>query len=300
MARNNLKDWTAQKERTSGFWLKIIRRLALLLPRWAVGLLLHPITLFYLLISKQQKAASRHYLNQVLDRPVRFSDVYKHFLWFATTILDRVYFLTGRIDGFQVEYDNLEEWRASMAENPAQLYLGAHFGSLDAIRALSLDQYGIKIKIVLKVDQNQALVNLLNELNPGLAENVIPYNGMKTIFDIHETLESGNSVAMLKDRAVGEEATVTVNFFNDRIAVPVSGFKLAKRFNIPINVFFSRFEGGNKYHVHSEQLEFDQQTSLQEMAQIFMNRVEEQCRIAPYNWFNFYHYWLDTDESDAG
>ncbi|WP_373019555.1 hypothetical protein [Thiomicrorhabdus sp.] len=299
MSANRPTDWTAQKERTSGFWLRVIRRLALLLPRWAVGLLLHPITVFYLLISKQQKAASRHYLNQALGRPARFSDVYKHFLWFATTILDRVYFLTGRIDGFEVEYENLEQWLDSMADNPSQLYLGAHFGSLDAIRALSLDQYGIKIKIVLKVDQNQALVSLLNELNPGLAENVIPYSGMKTIFDIHEALETGNSVAMLKDRAVGDEATVTVKFFNDRIAVPVSGFKLAKRFNIPINVFFGRYEGGNKYHVHSDQLLFDKQMSLQEMAQVYMNRVEEQCRISPYNWFNFYHYWLDTEKTDA-
>ena len=291
-------EWTAQKERTTSFWLKLIRGLALMLPRGLVKPLLHPIVLFYLMISRQQKIASRHYLNQVLDHPVGFAVVYRHFLWFATTILDRVYFLTGRTDAFKIRYTNLEKWRASMQQNPAQLYFGAHFGSLDAIRALSSDAHHIQIKVVLKVDQNEALVTLLNELNPNLATSVIPYNGMQTIFDIHETIESGQSVAILKDRPVGKEATVGVRFFDDEMRVPISGFKLAKRFKIPVMVFFSRFEGGNHYHISSEQLQFDEGASLEEMAQSYMDKVAEQCRLSPYNWFNFYHYWVETPGAD--
>lgn len=296
MSSNHRLEWTAQKERTSSFWLRLMRGLALMFPRWLIKPLLHPIVLFYLLISRQQKRASRHYLNQVLGRPAGFADVYRHFLWFATTILDRVYFLTGRTDAFKVSYNNLEAWYASMRENPAQLYFGAHFGSLDAIRALSSDVHDIQIKVVLKVDQNEALVRLLNELNPTLKTSVIPYNGLQTIFDIHETIESGQSVAILKDRPVGQEATVSVRFFDDEMKIPISGFKLAKRFRIPVMVFFSRFEGGNHYDVLGEPLQFDETASLQEMAQRYMDKVAEQCRLSPYNWFNFYHYWVEKPE----
>ncbi len=295
MTSHKLTEWTQQKERTSGFWLKLIRRLALLFPRWLVKPLLHPIILFYMPISGKQKAASRHYLGQVLGRPARFGDVYKHFLWFATTILDRVYFLTGRIENFELTYRNLDSWRASMETHPAQLYFGAHFGSLDAIRALSSDLYDIKIKVVLKVDQNETIVKLLNELNPELETMVIPYNGLQTIFDIHDTIESDQSVAILKDRPVGQEATVKVRFFDDEMLIPIAGFKLAKRFDIPVTVFFGRFEGGNRYHVYSDALTFEPGASLQEMAQAYMDEVARQCRQSPYNWFNFYHYWLDDE-----
>lgn len=291
-------NWTAQKERSSSFWLRLIRALALKLPRVALIPLLYPITLFFVLISKPQRAASRHYLQQVLDRPVGFVDLFRHFLWFATTILDRVYFLTGRTHAFSLRFENPQNWLSTQREHPAQLFLGAHFGSFDAIRALSAQRLSLKIKIVLKVDQNQNLVKLLNDLNPALAENIIASEGMGTVFAMHEALQQGCSVALLQDRAVGDEPTVPVRFLGDTIAVPLTGFKLAKRFNLPVNVFFGRFDGGNRYTVVNRQLSYTEQTSLEEMAQAYMDMVAEQCRVSPYNWFNFFQYWQRSGETE--
>lgn len=292
------RSWTKQKERSSKFWLRLIRGIALKLPRFAVLPLLYPITLFFVLISKSQVAASRHYLGQVFDRPVGFTDVFRHFLWFATTILDRVYFLTGRTHTFALQFDNPPNWAESIIRQPPQLFLGAHFGSFDAIRALSAQRLSLKIKIVLKVDQNQNLVKLLNDLNPALAENIIASEGMGTVFAMHEALQQGQSVAMLKDRAVGDEATVSVRFFDDTIAVPVSGFKLAKRFKLPVNVFFGRFDGGNRYTIINRQLDYTVDTPIEEMAQAYMDMVAEQCRVSPYNWFNFFQYWQQSGEAE--
>lgn len=292
MSNHFHSDWTRQKERVSGFWLKLILNIALKLPRNWVKLLLHPIVCFYLLISRNQILASRHYLDQALMRPATLKDVYRHFLWFSTTILDRVYFLTGRQSAFKVTYENLDAWKASMDKHPAQLYFGAHFGSLDAVRFLSLEIHDIKIKAVVKVDQNEQIVQIFNELNPDLRSGIIPHDGMNTIFDIHDALESGSSVAILKDRPVGQEKTIEVRFFNDKIRIPISGFKLAQKRNIPVTVFFGRYEGHNHYHVVSKQLNFSKDMTIGEMAQLYMSEVEAQCRISPYNWFNFYHYWV--------
>ncbi|WP_019895136.1 LpxL/LpxP family acyltransferase [Hydrogenovibrio halophilus] len=292
------QNWTEQKERSNRFWLTLIRRLALTLPRWLVKPLLYPIVAFYWLISPLQRQASRHYLSRVLAQPVRPWHTYRHFLWFAITILDRVYFLTGRWSAFDVSYEHLAEYKAATRKT-AHLLLGAHFGSLDATRTLSQDRHDRPIKVVLKVDQNAQLVALLNELNPGMENNVLPYRGMETIFDIYQTLQDGQSVAMLKDRPVGDETTVPVTFFGDTLCLPISGFKLAKRFRIPCMVFFGRYQGGNRYRVSSEILPFTPDMSLQQMAQLYMDKVAEQCQQAPYNWFNFYPYWSgpcsDTD-----
>ncbi|WP_024850519.1 LpxL/LpxP family acyltransferase [Hydrogenovibrio kuenenii] len=292
MSDNYHSDWTNQKERVSSFWLKLILNIALMLPRNWVKLLLHPIVCFYLLISRNQIIASRHYLNQALGRPATIRDVYRHFFWFATTILDRVYFLSGRHSAFNITYENREKWKESMQERPTQLYFGAHFGSLDAVRFLSQEIHNIKIKAVVKVDQNERIMKIFNELNPELQSGIIPNDGMNTIFDIYDALKTGSSVAILKDRSVSQEKTVEVQFFKDKIRIPISGFKLAQKRNIPVTVFFGRYEGKNHYHVFSKPLDFCPDMAIEEMAQLYISEVEAQCRISPYNWFNFYHYWV--------
>jgi predicted LPLAT superfamily acyltransferase len=296
----NSEHWTQQRERSSAFWLKLVLALALKLPRSWMRALLYPIVLFYWLISPRQRAASRHYLAQVLRRKPTARDVYRHFFYFAATILDRVYFLTDRLDGFDLTIENLEPLQASLAQYPAQLFLGAHFGSLDAVRALSVKYFPRPLKAVVKLDQNQTMVQLFNALNPQLSEMLIAYNGMETIFDIHEALTQQVSVAMLKDRQVADEACVKVRFFDDWMAVPISGFKLAKRLGVPISVFFGRYEGGQRYVMVSELLPIEAGMTIQQMAQLYMDKVAQQCRIAPFNWFNFYPYWLsETSRPEA-
>lgn len=292
--------WTQQGERTSRFWLKLIMGLALRFPRAWVRVLLHGIVLFYWLGSPRQRQVSRHYLAQVLQRKPTWRDTYRHFYHFAATLLDRVYFLTNHVELFDLTIENLPQLRDSLATHPAQLFFGAHFGSLDAVRALSVNYFPTPLKAVVKVDQNQSIVGLLNELSPDLSAMLIPYNGMQTIFDIHEALMQQTSVAMLKDRRVADEACVAVRFFDDQIAVPISGFKLAKRLGIPISVFFGRYEGGNRYVMVSELLPIDKQMSIQDMAQLYMDKVAEQCRLTPYNWFNFYPYWIKQKDAARG
>lgn len=290
MTKSN--NWIEQKERTNKFWLNIILFLALRLPRGVVRLFLYPIVFFFMLVSREQKSASYYYLNKILGRKANYFNVFKHFHYFATTILDRVYFLTNRVEGFDIYIENLDELKKSLAVHPGQLFISAHFGSLDAVRATSVKHFPIPLKAVLKVDHNQTLVKLLNELNHDLSEMLIPYKGLQTIFDIHSTIEEGVSVALLQDRQVGEEATVEVEFLGDKIQIPISAFKLSQRFNIPITVFFGRYEGKNRYVMTSETLAITSDMTFTDMAQIFMDKVAEQCHKAPYNWFNFYKYWL--------
>ncbi len=31
----------------------------------------------------------------------------------------------------------------------------------------------------------------------------------------------------------------------------------------------------------------------------YVERVEHYCRVAPYNWFNYFDFWQDADAADA-
>ena len=94
--------WTADKERSNFWTLRLMRWIAVTAGRPVARLVLHPITLYFLLANGKARRASLNYLVRVLGRPTRWIDAYRHIHCFASTILDRVYFLQERFDQFEV------------------------------------------------------------------------------------------------------------------------------------------------------------------------------------------------------
>jgi len=291
------QDWQQEKEMSNAFWLKLILKLALKLPRWSVRLLLHPIVFFFILVSPKKRQVSRHYLSRVLRSKPNIGHIYKHFFWFASALLDRVYFLTNKQDLFDITFAHRQEVIDSFQQNPGQFFLSGHYGSVEALKTQSMGR-NYEIKPVIKLDHNQTIVNLFKELNPTFYENVIPYNGLETTFEIYENLKAGKSIALLADRPVGDAATILVDFLGDKIPLPEGIFEMIHRFPFPTNIFFSEYQGGNRYHVKYHQLEISKDDSPTELAQKFADILAQQCLDSPYNWFNFYAYWNEIRHVD--
>lgn len=292
MAKQN-SSWQQEKEMSNGFWLRLIINLAIKLPRWSVRLLLYPIVLFYVLIAPQKRKVSRHYLSKVLPVKPSILHVYKHFFWFSAVLLDRVYFLTGKYDLFTMTYHHRQDVIDSFVKNPGQFFLSGHFGSVDALKAQAMDKH-YEIKPVIKLEHNQIVVNLMKQLNPEFYENVIAYKGLETTFEIYENLKSGTSIALLADRPIGDSKTLLVDFLGDKISLPAGIFEMVKRYPFPTNFFFSRYEGGNSYYVEYIQMKPNPDDTVQMIAQTFADALALQCEKSPYNWFNFYPYWIEV------
>lgn len=292
---NQGANWQQEKEMSNGFWLRLIINLALLLPRWSVRLLLYPIVLFYVLIARQKRIASKHYLSKALPVKPSIFHIYKHFFWFAAVLLDRVYFLTGKHELFTMRYQHRQAVIDSFKDCPGQFFLSGHFGSVDALKTQAMDKH-YEIKPVIKLDHNQTIVNLMKQLNPEFYETVIPYKGLETTFEIYENLKQGTSIALLADRPIGDSKTLLVNFLGDKMALPAGIFEMVKRYPFSTNFFFSRYEGANQYFVEYIQITPKPEATVEDIAQLFANAMADQCRASPYNWFNFYPYWIEQND----
>ena len=289
-----MKSWQQEKEMSNAFWLTLIIKIALKLPRWSVRLLLHPITFFFLLTAPKKRRVSHHYLSRVLTQKPKIWHIYKHFFWFSSVLLDKVYFLTQKQSLFNTSFSNREEVILSLKQNPAQFFISGHYGSLEALKACYSSQ-DYTINPVIKLDHNQTIINLFKRLNPEFYENMIPYNGLETTFKIYETLKNGASVALLADRPIENAPTVLVDFLGDKILLPEGIFEMILRFPFPANIFFSQYQGGNRYHVYYIPMPIEKNDTAQTLAQKFAHILEQQCLNAPYNWFNFYTYWVESN-----
>ena len=294
------QNWAGLPERGHPLALRLIRWIALHIGRPVGRALLYPITLYFLATATAARRGSRRFLRRALGREPGWWDLFRHIHCFAATILDRVYFLTGRLEHFKIRTFGDRLILDQVASGQGCILLGSHLGSFEALRAIGATLRDFPIRILMNVEHNQSITWLLDALNPALAQTIIPIGQPDSLLKVGESLEQGCLVGALGDRVVRDEKTVRCRFFDRETAFPMGPILLAALMDCPVILFFGLYRGGNRYDVYfealAEQIALEprrRQEQLGVWVQRYADRLEYYARLAPYNWFNFYDYWAE-------
>jgi predicted LPLAT superfamily acyltransferase len=290
--------WLEQRERGSLFAMRAGVRLLLGVGHALGRLLLYPACAYFLAFSRRARSASREYLGRVLGRPARLRDVARHYLTFARTLHDRVYFLAGRSAEFAVEQHGAEAVESALAKGRGCLLLGSHLGSFEVLRVIGSLERRLPVNVLLYPDNAANAEAVAAELCPELKERVIPLGRPETLLRARECLERGEIVGLLGDRTLKSDRTVQCDFLGAAASFPQGPLLLAAILKAPVVLFFGLYLGGRRYALHFEpfadELDVgrqDRDARLQPWVARYAARLEHYCRLAPYNWFNFYDFW---------
>jgi predicted LPLAT superfamily acyltransferase len=294
--------WLAQRERGGLLAMQVATRLLLSVGHAAGRVLLYPICAYFLLCSRAARASSRDYLGRVLARPATLGDVARHYLTFARTLHDRVYLLAGRHAEFSVEEHGVAAIHAALAAGRGCLLLGSHLGSFEILRVLGSVDRRLPINVLLYSDNAASAEAVAASLSPELQSRVIPLGRPDTLLRVRECLERGEIVGMLGDRALKTDKTVRCDFLGAPASFPQGPLLLAALLKTPVVLFFGLYRGGKRYAIHFEpfveHLDIERRperpsraAQLQPWVARYAARLEHYCRLAPYNWFNFYDFW---------
>jgi len=287
-------------EAGSAVGYRLISTFATLCGRTAARLVLYPITAFYLVQRGPERRAARKYLQQALGREPSLWDIAKQIHCFATVTLDRVFLLSESFKRFDIRVFGLDHMREQWAKKQGVLVFGSHLGSFDSLRVLAEFRSDVKVRVVLDVEQNPAITNILNALNPEIARSIINarQDGAVTALAIKEALDETALVTLLVDRARPGNQVVTADFLGRPAPFPTGPWQLAAALKVPVVLCFGLYRGGNRYDLHFELFaesvrmeRSDRQASLNAIIQRFADRLAHYARSAPYNWFNFYDFW---------
>ncbi len=288
--------WLEHKERSYAWVLKLMLWFAVTFGRSLSRLLLYPITLYYLFFSRITKEASRNFLGCVLSRKINYLDIFRHYHFFASVFLDRVFILK---DGGQDLEVNVYG-KSVFSENPGKgcLLFGSHLGSFEIVRAYGLSNLGFSPKILMNDSSTENANTILNNLNPEIAQSIIQIGDPHSLLKVKEMVGEGHMVALLADRVFQNEKSVSCDFLGRKARFPSGPATLAGILKVPVVLFFGIYRGGNRYDIFFEKLTDkiqlegrDDENGKQEWMQRYANRLEEYSRKAPYNWFNFFDYW---------
>lgn len=292
--------WIEEKERSNPFTLKLICWIALNTSRTFARLFLYPITLYFLLTSPRVRKASRNYLARVPGSKNDIWQVAKHIYCFSATILDRVYFLTDQTEKFEIKISKKNLLDELVKKNSGCILLGSHIGSFEVLRSLAISQMDLPVKILMHQEHNQMITQVLEALNPKVAESVINLADPNALLKLKECVDQGDLVGVLADRVSEGDKTVSCNFLGDAAEFPQGPAKLAAVLNVPVIMFAGLYRGGNKYEIYFEKLtdglnvsRNNMESEIENLIYQYVERIEHYLKLAPLNWFNFYDFWHD-------
>lgn len=297
-----MPEWLQRKERGSLFWLRVMRWFSLTLGRRLSRIALYAIALYFALAVPAARKASRTYLERVLQRPVRWLDLYRHILFFSTTIHDRIYLLNDRHDLFDIRIFGAEPLHAIHAENPGCFLFGAHLGSFEMLRSIARDNTNIKVCVAMYPENARQLNDTLAYINPRVMLDLIPLGQLDSMLAIHHRLKQGAMVGILADRASGPDKYLELPFLGSPARFPTGPFRMAALLRHRVYFMAGLYQGGNRYEIQFELLaDFSNLVSatredeVKEVLAKYVAALERHCRAAPFNWFNFYDFWKPSD-----
>ncbi len=291
-------DWLRQQEKSNLAILRLMVWISLTFGRRIGRIVLYGIATYYVLFAPQARRYSRAYLERALGRWAEWSDGFRHVFSFASTIHDRIYLLNDRFDLFDIEVIGAEALHAALEKQPGALLIGAHLGSFEVLRAAGRGRAGLKVAMLMYEENARKINRTLEAINPTATEDIIPLGRMDSMLNARDKLDQGYLVGMLADRALGNDVTVDCEFLGENAPFPLGPWRMAAMLRRPVFFMTGLYLGGNRYQIHFEQLADFSETPRPERdaamrtAQLnYVTRLENFCRLAPYNWFNFFDFW---------
>jgi len=152
---------------------------------------------------------------------------------------------------------------------------------------------------MLMYEENARKINAaLEAINPAAMTDIIALGRIESMIEARDKLDQGYLVGMLADRGLGNDTTVDCEFLGEMAPFPVGPFRMAAMLRRPVFFMAGLYLGGNRYQIHFEPLadfsatpRAERDAAMRTAQQHFAERLSHFCRIAPYNWFNFFDFW---------
>ena len=123
-----------------------------------------------------------------------------------------------------------------------------------------------------------------------------------SLIGLEQHARQGRVIALMGDRSVKTGKRIRCDFFGQQAWFPQAPALLSEILDMPLVLFFCLRRADGCYEVWFEHLSdpsgvkrCDREAAVQDIMQRYAYRLEYYCRMAPYNWFNFYDFWQLDD-----
>jgi len=322
--------WSQHKEKTAGYWhVKFLLVLFKLFPVVILRVIAFPVGFFYFLFSKKARDESKSFLQKAAPFAEHSKTAKKcrspfgplrHIISFSLNLVEKLESWGGKFQfkNLHFQNDDIGELINELENRHGIFLITSHLGNIELLRGLaSFNRTGVSRKIpitaVIDMKISENFSRMLKELNPQSSFDIISADeiGPHTAVILEEKLAQGEIVTIAGDRTAagssansdGQGKNLLFPFLGEDAPFSQGIFYLAVLLKAPVYFIFALRRGDLSIkpeydmHVHKSTLSLEcsrkerfNQSSL--LAKSFTALLENYCKQTPFQWYNFYDFWL--------
>ncbi len=289
-----MSDW---KGKTRGnllgyrIFVSILRTLG---PKAAYALLVF-VSLYFVLFSGSESRATYTFLRKKMSkgRLTAFFGIWKTFFKLGQNLIDKVAILSGLQKYYTYEFDGEMNLQEIVNRNEGGVLISGHLGNWDiAANFLNNLDGANDIYVVMMDAEHQKVKDFMESTQTKKQFNIIPIKDDGShIFMINEILRDNKLICIHGDRFVEGQKTKTFDFIDGKAKFPMGPFRIASALNKPVSFVYAMKDNLKHYHLYGSPIK--QGLTSQELMALFVKDLEEKTIRYPYQWFNFYNYWIE-------
>ena len=291
------------------------------LPKSFVFVLIYPIAAFYYIFSSRARTECSGYQKRLKKFsngavPQKISP-FSQILSFTLCVMEKMEGWLGNYhyNNLVLHDDDLKELQALLESGKGALLIGSHLGNMELMRSLSsFGENGVErefsVTAIMEVKATEQFNRTLNQINPGVNFQVVDPSeiGPDTIIMLQERIDNGGLVVITGDRTSSRSRmrVIREDFLGEKADFPYGVFLLAFLLKVPAYyVFGLRTRTGTlvpRYNMFVEKSLIDFNCTRTErddrirlLCREFVQKLEKYCLKFPYQWYNFYNFWLPAE-----
>lgn len=291
------KDWNGKSKGKPWGYRFFIKIIDLFGVRFAYSFAIG-VSFFYVLFSGKERKALLQFFKKGLhySSGKAFIATMETFYNFATVIIDRFALRTDRKKEYDHTFKNKHYLLEMNSGGKGGFLISGHVGNWENAADMLGKQINKNTNVLLLDAEQKKIKEVISENTESAKFNIIPIkDDLSHIIAIHQALKRGELIALHADRLMGQDKYFELPFLKSKAKFPSGPFIMAYKFKVPVTFVFAS-KGKNKtYHLSSTLPVTGGETvdSPEELAKLYVKRLEEEVYQTPTQWFNFYNYFND-------
>jgi len=234
----------------------------------------------------------------------RLSFAYMHLYTFATLLIDRMAIMSGLSDKYEV-IRNEQDVHAVVREGQGLLLVTAHIGNWQAMGhyLADMDRPGV---LVMYDGIPEKLRATMEDLTKGHSFRVLYTDGSPaSAAAILQALKDGEVVGIMGDRVLSGKS-LRLPFLDGQADFPIAPYVLAAASGVPIFYTFALRTGKRRYemkaiggHTLNYTSRAERSRDIERWTKDYVECLEDTLKRYPYQWGNFFPYFVDAAEERA-
>lgn len=313
-----MQHWAQTQERGSYLGIVFVLRAYKYGGRFIMRVVLAPIIAYFFLTGRKARRASMQYLQRLHSYSGELSpfkhgptwrDSFKHFWQFGLSALEKTDAWIGKVSKKEVENCGTTHFHELEDSTRGGVLIGSHLGNLEVARAVASRTYKKRMNVLVFTQHAQSFNRALRELNANVAVDLIQVTEIDVALTLmlRERVDNGEFVVIVGDRisVTRPEQSIQHPFLGQPAAFAIGPWVLASVLECPVYTLFClRNTAQSNYHLYldwiTDQLVLprkQRQQTLQHIVGVYTSKLEQLCQRYPYQWFNFFDFWQQHEDS---